>query len=106
MRINPRFIDKFMRGGLTFHALFVVGILILIILVIFIKGSRLHNPGVYLLLSGRYGKAGRHLSVHSRHYLPRPSFHRLCHALSGWELPYTLPNTRKNRPLPGSSASA
>jgi phosphate transport system permease protein len=38
MRINPRYIDKVMRGGLTFQALFTVGILVLIVVVIFIKG--------------------------------------------------------------------
>jgi phosphate transport system permease protein len=44
MRVNPRLVDKFMRVGLTSLALFVVGILILIILVIFIKGSPYVTP--------------------------------------------------------------
>jgi phosphate transport system permease protein len=38
MRINPKWTDKIMRAGLSFQALFTVGILILIILVIFVKG--------------------------------------------------------------------
>ncbi len=38
MRINPRFIDKIVRVGFTFHALFTVGILVLIVAVIFVKG--------------------------------------------------------------------
>ncbi|OPY64192.1 MAG: Phosphate transport system permease protein PstA [Syntrophorhabdaceae bacterium PtaU1.Bin034] len=40
MRINPRFVDKFMRVALSSQALFTVGILILIIAIIFLKGSR------------------------------------------------------------------
>jgi phosphate transport system permease protein len=43
MRMNPRFTDKLMRGSLTALALFTVGILILIIAIIFIKGSRYVN---------------------------------------------------------------
>ena len=38
MRINPRFTDKVVQGGLTFQALFTVGILVLIVAVIFVKG--------------------------------------------------------------------
>ncbi len=38
MRINPRLIDKIVRVGFTFHALFTVGILVLIVAVIFVKG--------------------------------------------------------------------
>ena len=38
MRINPRLIDKIIRVGFTFQALFTVGILILIVAVIFVKG--------------------------------------------------------------------
>jgi phosphate transport system permease protein len=38
MRINPRLIDKVMRGGLTFQALFTVAILVAIVLIIFVKG--------------------------------------------------------------------
>ncbi len=38
MRINPRFTDKIVRVGFTFQALFTVGILVLIVAVIFVKG--------------------------------------------------------------------
>jgi phosphate transport system permease protein len=38
MRINPRIIDKLMRAGARFLALFTVTILILIVFVIFVKG--------------------------------------------------------------------
>jgi phosphate transport system permease protein len=38
MRINPRHTDKLMSAGLSLQALFTVGILILIIAIIFIKG--------------------------------------------------------------------
>jgi phosphate transport system permease protein len=38
MRINPGYVDRLMRAGLTFQALFTVGILILIVVVIFVKG--------------------------------------------------------------------
>ena len=38
MRINPRLIDKIVRVAFTFHALFAVGILVLIVAVIFVKG--------------------------------------------------------------------
>ncbi len=44
MRINPRFTDKIMGGCLTFQALFTVGILILIIAVIFVKGFSYVTP--------------------------------------------------------------
>ncbi len=44
MRINPRFTDRFMRVGLRFQALFTVGILVLIILIIFIKGFAYVTP--------------------------------------------------------------
>jgi len=38
MRINPRFTDRVVRVGFTFQALFTVGILVLIVAVIFVKG--------------------------------------------------------------------
>ena len=38
MRVNPRLTDKIVRAGLTFQALFTVGILVLIVAVIFVKG--------------------------------------------------------------------
>jgi phosphate transport system permease protein len=38
MRINPRLTDTIVRVGFTFHALFTVGILVLIVAVIFVKG--------------------------------------------------------------------
>ena len=38
MRINPRLVDKVVRAALSFQALFTVGILVLIVAVIFVKG--------------------------------------------------------------------
>ncbi len=38
MRINPRVANRLVTAGLTFQALFTVGILILIIVIIFVKG--------------------------------------------------------------------
>jgi phosphate transport system permease protein len=44
MRINPRFTDKIVRVAFTFQALFTVGILVLIVAVIFVKGFPYVTP--------------------------------------------------------------
>jgi phosphate transport system permease protein len=58
MRLNPRFVDKLMRGGLTSLALFTVGILILIIFIIFIKGARYVTPEFIFSYPADMGRVG------------------------------------------------
>ncbi len=58
MRINPRHTDKLMRVGLTLQALFTVGILVLIIAIIFIKGARYVTPEFIFTFPEDMGRIG------------------------------------------------
>jgi phosphate transport system permease protein len=58
MRINPRMTDKLMRGCLTSLALFTVGILILIIVIIFIKGFYYVTPEFIFTFPTDMGRLG------------------------------------------------
>ena len=58
MRINPRLIDKFVRHTLNLQAYFTVGILVVIVFIIFVKG--ISNCGLSFMLTypedmGRHG---------------------------------------------------
>ncbi len=58
MRVNPRITDKIMRGSLTSLALLTVGILILIVAVIFVKGSRYVTPEFIFTFPEDMGRLG------------------------------------------------
>jgi phosphate transport system permease protein len=58
MRINPRLADKFMRGGLTSLALLTVGILILIVVIIFVKGFPYVTPEFIFTFPNDMGRLG------------------------------------------------
>jgi phosphate transport system permease protein len=58
MRINPRHTDKLMSLGLSLQALFTVGILVLIIAIIFVKGARHVTPEFVFTYPEDMGRIG------------------------------------------------
>ena len=107
MRINPRIVDIDREGAAsTCQAFFTVGILVVIVAIIFVKGFPHLEPRLHLLLPGGHGPPRRHLPRHRRHHPSRACCPSSSRRPSAWARPSTSRNTRRNRRSPRSSASA
>jgi len=58
MRINPKFVDKFVKVSLNLQAFFTVGILVVIVLIIFFKGIKHFNLEFLLTFPEDMGRHG------------------------------------------------